>query len=99
MWEKGKQVPLSEKFNYKSFPRDMYYWRTVSRVRKFHMPAVMRGGTLKAERFDVIPTEETVAEFAHPPQPEVDTRKKWRDDLVAEEPQESGRREEPEATE
>jgi len=54
IWEKGKQIPLSEKWNFKSWPRDMYYWRAIGRVRKYHVPHVLRGGILREERLDVI---------------------------------------------
>ena len=27
IWEKGKQIPLSQKWNFVSWARDMYYWK------------------------------------------------------------------------
>jgi len=57
IWEKGKQITLSEKFNYKSFPRDMYFWRAISRIRKYHVPHVLRGSVVRAEVMDVTPQE------------------------------------------
>ena len=53
IWEKGKQIPLTEKWNFKSWPRDMYYWRTVSRVRKYHFPNVLRGAIMRETAIDV----------------------------------------------
>ena len=55
IWERGKQIPLAEKFNYQSWPADMYYWRCIARVKKYHAPHVLRGLRLKEEAFDVIP--------------------------------------------
>ena len=57
IWEKGSQIPLLEKWNYQSWPRDMFYWRAISRVRKFHAPAVLRGGVVREEAYDAIPGE------------------------------------------
>ena len=53
IWENGKQVQLSDKWNFKSWPRDMYYWRTVARVHKYHAPNVLRGALAQAEVWDV----------------------------------------------
>lgn len=55
IWEKGKQIPLSQKWNFVSWPRDMYYWRTIGRVKKYHAPNVLRGALTFEERLDVIP--------------------------------------------
>jgi hypothetical protein len=57
IWEKGKQIPLSEKWNFKSWGRDMYYWRTVGRVKKFHAPHVLRGAVSREEALEMIPME------------------------------------------
>jgi len=45
IWEKGKQMPLSEKWNFKSWGQDMYYWRAMGRLRKYHLTSIMRGAT------------------------------------------------------
>ncbi len=55
IWEKGKQIPLSEKWNFKAWARDMYYWRAISRVKKYHAPHVLRGGTMREEALEVLP--------------------------------------------
>jgi len=71
IWEKGKQIPLSDKFNYQSWPSDMYYWRCIARVKKYHAPHVLRGLRLKEEAFDVIPGDappEMQAQLAVAPQ-------------------------------
>ena len=44
VYEKGKMQSLSDKFNYKSWAGDMYYWRAISRVKKFYAPGVLAGG-------------------------------------------------------
>lgn len=57
VWEKGKQISLSDKFNYKSWPREMYYFRTIGRIRKFHVPHVLRGAMTRVEALDVTPMD------------------------------------------
>lgn len=39
--ERGKEIPLSQKSTYKSFPREMYFNRAVSKVKKYHAPNVL----------------------------------------------------------
>lgn len=55
IWEKGKTISLSEKWNFQSWARDMYYWRAISRVKKYHAPHVLRGAWLKEEALEIIP--------------------------------------------
>jgi len=55
VYENKEKKPLSEKFNYLAWPREMYYWRCVARVHKFHAPHVLRGGLIREEALDVIP--------------------------------------------
>lgn len=62
IWEKGKQIPLSEKWNFKSWGRDMYYWRTIGRVKKYHAPHILRGAMLREEALEMMPVD------AAPPQ-------------------------------
>lgn len=73
IWEGGKQIPLSSKWNFKSWPRDMYFWRTISRIRKFHAPHVLRGAVAQAEVWDVPLEQELSAEppaaGSAPPEP------------------------------
>jgi hypothetical protein len=57
IWEKGKQIPLSEKWNFKAWPRDMYYWRAIGRVKKYHAPHVLRGASLREEALETMPTD------------------------------------------
>jgi len=57
IWEKGKQIPLSEKWNFKSWARDMYYWKAISRVKKYHAPHVLRGGMMREEALEVMPLD------------------------------------------
>ncbi|HZF24045.1 MAG TPA: hypothetical protein VE030_11345 [Burkholderiales bacterium] len=56
-WEKGQEKPLSEKFNYRSYPGDMFYWRCISRVRKYYAPHVLRGGMLREEALEMMPAD------------------------------------------
>ena len=55
IWEKGKQISLLEKWNFQAWPREMFYWRTIGRLRKFHAPHVLRGAVTYEERLDVLP--------------------------------------------
>jgi hypothetical protein len=57
IWEKGKSIPLSDKWNFRSWSRDMYYWRAVSRVKKYHAPNVLRGALSQAEALELPPPE------------------------------------------
>lgn len=57
IWEKGKQIPLSQKWNFQSWPRDMYYWRAIGRVKKYHAPHVLRGAMLREEALEVLPED------------------------------------------
>jgi hypothetical protein len=57
IWEKGKQIPLSQKWNFQSWGRDMYYWRSISRLKKYHAPNVLRGGVSREEALEMIPVE------------------------------------------
>ena len=89
IWEKGKQIPLSEKWNFQSWGRDMYYWRCISRVKKYHAPHVLRGGMMREEALEMMPAELppdlTPPEMQLPPvptdAPEVTPRRTMRDVL------------------
>ena len=35
----------------------MYYWKTISRVKKYHAPHVLRGGMMREEALEVIPVD------------------------------------------
>lgn len=55
IWEKGKQIPLSAKWNYQSWGQDMYYWRAISRVKKFYAPHILRGAVSRDEALEMMP--------------------------------------------
>jgi hypothetical protein len=63
IWEKGKQIPLSQKWNFQSWGRDMYYWRTVGRVKKYHAPHVLRGAVSREEALEMVPIESAPPEM------------------------------------
>jgi len=86
IWEKGKQIPLSEKWNFKSWAQDMYYWRAVGRVKKYHAPHVLRGAALRVEALEVVPVE-TLPQLPPPdaPPPPEPERKTLRDRVLANE--------------
>lgn len=57
IWENRAQKPLSQKWNFQSWGRDMYYWRAISRVKKYHAPHVLRGGVSREEAAESIPAD------------------------------------------
>ena len=63
IWEKGKQIRLSEKWNYKSWPEDMYYWRCVARARRRYATNVLTGALTRDEA-DEVPTREINPELS-----------------------------------
>jgi hypothetical protein len=67
IWEGGKQIPLSQKWNFKSWAKDMYYWKCVARVKKFYAPGVLRGATIREEALlETVATEGMPAELLPP---------------------------------
>lgn len=96
IWEKGKQIPLSQKWNFQSWGRDMYYWRCISRFKKWYAPNVLRGGVTREEAIETIPAHMVMDESPmlapaqETPEPEV-KRETLKDrvmalDLLPEEP-------------
>jgi len=69
VYANGKQVLLSDKDTYKSWSQDMYYWRCVSRVKKYHARNVLRGAMTREEAYEIIP-EESVASSGMLPSPD-----------------------------
>ena len=55
IWEKGKQVKLSEKWNFQSWSEDMYFWRAISRFRRRHVPNVLSGAMTREEAEETAP--------------------------------------------
>ncbi len=55
VWEKGKQIRLSEKWNFVSWAEDMYYWRCIARLRRRYAPNILSGIPMRAEAEDAIP--------------------------------------------
>jgi hypothetical protein len=67
IWEKGKQIPLTQKWNFQSWARDMYYWKCISRLKKFYAPNVMRGGAvMREEATEMVPVEQMPPELLPP---------------------------------
>jgi hypothetical protein len=66
IWENGKQIPLSEKWNFQSWARDMYYWKCIARVKKYHAPNVLRGGVPREDAYEVMPVESMPPELLPP---------------------------------
>lgn len=59
IYEKGGIKKLSEKWNFKSWPQDMYFWRAMSRLRKYYLTGVMRGA-VQRELIDEEPPPPTM---------------------------------------
>jgi hypothetical protein len=57
IWEKGKQMKLSEKWNYQSWPEDMYYSKCIARLKRRHAPNILRGAV----------SQEEVEDYSEPP--------------------------------
>jgi hypothetical protein len=57
IFEKGQKIPLSQKWNFQSWGRDMYYWRAIGRVKKYHAPHVLRGAIAREEALEVMPED------------------------------------------
>lgn len=64
VYESGKKIRLSEKFNYQSWGEDMYYARCVGRVRTRYMPNVLSGVLTREEAEDAGASVEIVAHAA-----------------------------------
>ena len=99
IYEKGKQIPLSQKWNFVSWARDMYYWRTIGRVKKYHAPHVLRGAMLREEALEVLPEDAAPPEMQRELQPppaaaETPAEPKrplpLRDRVMGQKPQENG---------
>jgi hypothetical protein len=102
IYEGSSKKKLSEKWNYQSWGRDMYYWRAVARVKRYHAPNVLRGGVIHVEAQDMPPLEPMPPELAAPVeaaapvvQPEIvvepapeqaKPRKNLRDRIIEQEP-------------
>lgn len=63
IWEKGKQIPLSQKWNYESWAEDMYFARCIVRIKRRYRPGILRGAITSYEA-DEMQTVETVEQPA-----------------------------------
>lgn len=52
--DNGVFIPLSEKATYRAYPKNMYYWRAVANLRRFHAPNVLYGALLREEMDDAV---------------------------------------------
>jgi hypothetical protein len=64
IWEKGKQIRLSEKWNYQSWPEDMYFSKCIARLKRRYAPNVLRGAVSQEEAEDYT---DAAPETAPPP--------------------------------
>lgn len=55
IWEKGKQIKLSDKWNFQSWAEDMYFWRALGRFRRRYVANVLSGAVPKEEIEDYAP--------------------------------------------
>lgn len=81
IWEKGKQISLSEKWNFKSWGRDMYFWRALGRLRKYHLTDVLRGGEIR-ELVGEVSIEEPQLLAAPQPEGEQPAARSLRDRVI-----------------
>lgn len=49
IYEKGKWISLLDKFNYQSWPEDMYYSRALARAKKRYCPNILSGVMTRVE--------------------------------------------------
>lgn len=54
IWENKIVKTLWEKWNFQSWPRNMFFARAMSRLRQFHFPHILRGIIPEEERFDLM---------------------------------------------
>lgn len=56
--KRSVQIPLSQKAMFQSWARDMYYWKAIARVKKYHAPHVLRGVLVREEaQLETVPVE------------------------------------------
>jgi hypothetical protein len=57
IWEKGQQIALSQKWNFVSWARDMYFWRCIARIKRFYATNVLTGVRTPEEAEEAAPAE------------------------------------------
>ena len=62
IWEKDKQIRLMDKWNYRSWPADMYFARAIMRFKKRYASDVMTGAMLRDEAEEIQSSPEQIAE-------------------------------------
>ncbi len=55
IWEKGSQITLLEKWNYKSWPQDMYFSKAIARFKRRLAPGILSGAITKDEAEEMEP--------------------------------------------
>lgn len=53
IYEGGKTIKLSEKWNYVAYPRSMYYWRCIAMFRRQHATNILSGARMPSEAEEV----------------------------------------------
>ncbi len=53
--EKGNTIKLSEKWNFISWPRDMYFWRAIARLKRYYVTNVLTGALTVEEAEEIVP--------------------------------------------
>jgi hypothetical protein len=91
IWENKGQKKLSEKWNYQSWGRDMYFWSAMRRLRKYYLTGIMRGA-IQAELADleVELDQPQQIDAPAPPQPEEPKKKNIRDIVLESDEQQPG---------
>lgn len=66
IWEKGKQIPLTEKWNFKAWAEDMYFWRALSRLRRRFATNILSGVLMREEAEELPPVDQARTQIQRP---------------------------------
>jgi hypothetical protein len=78
IYEKGKTIKLSEKWNYQSWPEDMYYSKCIARLKRRFAANILRGAVSneEAEDMETPPATAPAAATSNAPQAQAATESK-----------------------
>ena len=67
VYSAGKVIPLIEKETYQSWGESMFYWRCISKVRRFYANDVLRGAVIREQALEVMPGDAPPEQLPPPP--------------------------------
>jgi hypothetical protein len=75
IWEKGKQIRLIDKWNFQSWPEDMYFSKCVARLKRRYASNILRGAISQedAESYEAPPAEASPSPVSNAPQARKET--------------------------